>query len=87
MVKEYHGKTYYMEFDNDKLAEKCIKMIFDNPYFEEDLVGLRVNKDTGKCVVYFPPGAGYRCGDFRGEKYSAWEKIKRDMYKLKKEES
>lgn len=73
MVKQFHGKYYYIECNTANIANKIMSMINTTPELDDEK--FRVVYDT---VIV----SNAKCGTFRGIKYAAWEKIKRYAYKL-----
>lgn len=73
MLKQFHGKYYYIECHTIELTCKVMSIINTMPEF--DGIKFRVVYDT---VIV----SNAKVGTFRGITYQAWEKVKRDAYKL-----
>ena len=80
MIKEFHGKNYYVEVPIYQMVIQMMDYISDDPILSKEFFGL-TKKPGGTWVLY----SDAKVGDFRGKKYSAWEKFKRFVYKMKKE--
>lgn len=78
MIKELHGKHYYVELDNYQLVIEAQRMISEDPILKDEFFVMTKN-NQGTWIIY----SEAKCGSFIGKKYSAWEKFKRDIYKLK----
>lgn len=82
MVKELHGKCYYVELRN--WEERYI--VYDFTQSEEAL------KNEEFYLTRHPDGRWIICSDspvesFRGDKYKAWERVKRKLYASRKTSS
>lgn len=78
MIKKLNGKHYYVELKNEEEA-------FIMQYLIED-TGIGIDEEffidtiEGKLVMY----SIAKCGSFRGWKYSAWERAKSRLYRIRK---
>ena len=81
MVKEFHGKNYYVEVPNYQIVIEMIDYLWEDPILNDEFFGLTKTPD-GTWVLY----SDAKVGKFRNKKYAAWEKFKRFVYKLKKED-
>lgn len=78
MIKELHGKHYYVELDNYQLVIEAQNLISEDDVLKNELFTLS-KMDNGKWVIFTEE----KCGNFRGPKYRAWERFKRNIYKIK----
>lgn len=78
MKKQYHGKYYYVEYAMHSTARKILAFINCQEEFKDE--EFQIVEDF-HCVVSKTPVPG-----FRGPKYQAWERVKRYVQKLHKEE-
>ena len=78
MVKELHGKHYYVELETYQLVIEAQNLISDDDILKNELFVIS-KMDNGNWVLYTEA----KCCSFRGKKYSAWERFKRNLYKLK----
>lgn len=79
MVKELHGKHYYIELKKGE-SLLSLRTLLDNQRVLHDEV-FDVMWHNGNQVLY----SKAKCTTFRGEKYRAWEKVKRDFYAVRKQ--
>lgn len=82
MIKELHGKHYYLEIEKPKHIEKVLEFIEMESAFkgEKFVMPLTWHKP------YVIRSEAW-CEEWRGDKYSAWERVKRKYYTLKKSET
>lgn len=78
MIKDIHGKHYYVDVGtNKRLAEYAYAYLWTSKeLYDEEFECQTVD---GHYIIV----SVAKCGYFRGPKYSAWEKLKRNIYKLK----
>ncbi len=75
MINELHGKHYYMELNIYQEVINVQEAINKSDALKDETF-IITKHPTGKWVLY----SDAKCGQFRGLKYAAWEKIKRDVY-------
>lgn len=92
MLKNLHGKVYYIEVESYKEADKIIDIFQSIPTFARNGIGLTTGYDTDdkKLYVYYyilKDGTKWLLGPpaFRGELYKQWEFVKRRYYTKRKE--
>lgn len=78
---ELHGRHYYMELTSQYEVRKTMEYISEEKAFDNDEFYV---SESEKHSFYLWSLA--KAGEFRGEKYSAWERVKRKTYKLKRRE-
>ena len=83
MKSLFHGKHYYIEVRPSKLKDKIFEFIKTQDELKDEEFMLYYSNPSNTWVIW----SKAMCGSFRGEKYSAWERVKRYAYKLKKEDS
>lgn len=79
MVKEFHGKRYYVELENVYQAVDAQRFLDTIKGLRDETFGLR-KMPNNHWIIY----SNSPVETFRGQKYSDWEKFKRYVYKLKK---
>lgn len=79
----FHGKHYYIEIRNSLIKDKIFEFIQKQEEFDPEEFFLYWSNPSNSWIIW----SKAKCGDFRGAKYSAWERVKRYAYKLKKENS
>ena len=79
MVKELHGKHYYIELRKGE-SLLVVRNLIDNQKALSDET-FDVMWHNGNQVIFSKAGRE----SFRGPKYNAWEKVKRDFYKIRRE--
>ena len=80
MVKELHGKHYYIELEYYQLVIEAQRLISEDNVLKNETFTLS-KMDNGHWVIF----TDETCGNFRGPKYRSWERFKRNIYKIKKE--
>ena len=80
MIKELHGKHYYMAFDIDDwdVCSEIFDILAESDTLKGESFYLRRMDD--KYVI----ASEASCASFRGAKYHEWERIKALSYTLKK---
>jgi len=91
MLKNLHGKVYYIEVESYEEADKIIEIFQSIPTFARNCIGITTGYDTdnNKLYVYtyiLKDGTKMLLGPpaFRGELYKQWEWVKRKYYTLKR---
>jgi len=87
MIKEFHGKYYYIEFKSKRNALLIATDLLTNKELKDEDFYL-MERPEGNFVIV----SGRHCNNgtekgFRGSKYHEWERIKARARKLEKEES
>ena len=77
MVKYLHGKHYYISMDTYQEALLVMEFKSKLEALKDEFWTLRY--EDNKWNLF----SDAKCGDFRGPKYSAWQKVKRFYYKIK----
>ena len=77
MIKDLHGKHYYISMNTYQEVLLVEDFISNLEALKDELWTL--TKVDHKWILF----SDAHCGDFRGAKYSAWEKVKRFYYKIK----
>lgn len=80
MIKELHGKYYYIELKNFMELHEVIDLIKSEESLKDEKFNLSRVPGGNWIVLSEAP-----CEHFRGEKYSSWEKVKRKLYTLRRE--
>ena len=83
MKSLFHGKHYYIEVRPSLIKDKIFDFIATQTALKDEEFMLYYSNPSNTWVIW----SRATCGTFRGEKYSAWERVKRYAYKLKKEYS
>lgn len=89
MINKLHGKYYYIEVPNVEIGKRILDIAYKEIIFIARGITFRMRYDDGKFYIIaikdlkeeVPVGA------FRGVLYAAYEKFKRDAYKIIKKES
>lgn len=79
----FHGKHYYIEVKGTMTKDKIFEFMLQQKELIDEEFFLYWSNPSNTWVIW----SRAKCGDFRGSKYSAWERIKRYAYKLKKNNS
>lgn len=79
MISELHGKHYYIELESEEELQHVAHLLDHS-----------ILKDEGFDFIFYDHRkwvacSKAKCGEWRGPKYSAWEKVKRDIYRFRKE--
>lgn len=80
----FHGKHYYIEIKGSKaslIKDKIFEFIHKQEELSDEKFFLYWSFPSNSWVIW----SSAKCGDFRGKKYVAWERVKRYTYKVKKE--
>lgn len=80
MVKELHGKVYYIEL-RDYQEVVTVQKIKNESFSLKDEFFVLKKRDENSWILYSEAPTG----SFRGSKYREWEKLKATIYKLRKE--
>lgn len=79
MISELHGKHYYVNLGPDrKIADYAKDYLYTSKELHDEI--FECWPIDGNYIVV----SMAKCGSFRGPKYTAWEKFKRDVYAMKK---
>lgn len=81
MIREFHGKVYYVQCKSVKEAEWFIDLLYTFDDFDDEILAIRREVD-GTAIVYTLSLVTL----FRGQKYSVWEKCKSKLYRNRKKE-
>lgn len=84
MLKDFHGKVYYLEIKNFEELHFVKNLIMKNKELKKEVFYI-CPITYGLTVTSFVIYSEAKCGEFRGEKYSAWEKVKSNLYVFRKE--
>ena len=80
MIKDFHGKRYYTDLgDLYQMVINAQKILESLDALKDETFG--VTKMDGHWIIY----SDSTCETFRGPKYRAWERFKKEIYRLKKE--
>lgn len=78
MIKEFQGKRYYIELRNEEELDYIQNLLTLSETLKDYV--FNVKRVDNNLVIYS------ECGleEFRGKKYSEWERIKRSLYLKRK---
>lgn len=80
MIKELHGKRYYVDLGEDRqIVLKAHDFRKTLNSLQDEIFSIK-KLENGHWIMYSESGLE----TFRGKKYSDWEKFKRYVYKLKR---
>ena len=75
MIKEFHGKHYYTNLGNNyQLVIESQRILGELEEFKNETFGI-TKMPNGDWVIY----SDSKLEGFRGPKYRAWEKFKREI--------
>ena len=82
MIKELHGKVYYIDLGKDEtIVEKVKQFVLEERALANEVFFItRHPLPDGNFVLE----SKAKVESFRGDKYSAWERVKRKVYSLKR---